>query len=138
MLRHLHDEYYDKFRETCDKYYKQKLTYYYTCIDETLHTITTAIDAKMTDLDQKLKTFDKTIKLSTPFQRHNRTPQKPTSSPIRSTNTPLKQFGAIKTEHATTPIQNFFHHHLKFEHQGDTYFYKIEIFLKTLQKLKSQ
>ena len=49
-----------------------------------------------------------TIKLSTPFQRHNRTPQKPTSSPIRSTNTPLKQFGAIKTEHATTPIQIFF------------------------------
>ncbi len=96
-----------------------------------------SIDSKMTKLDQKIQNLDKKINSTTYFKTNNRTPQKPTSSPIRSTNTPLKQFGATKTVHETTPIQNYFHHNLKFEHQGDTYYLQDRDFLKNSPKIRN-
>ena len=64
------------------------------------------------------------------------TSQKSFSSPICSKSTPIKQFGAMKTPMDTIPIQNFFHHNLKFEHQADVYYLQDKDFLKNAPKIE--
>ena len=42
----------------------------------------------------------------------------------------------MKTTMDTTPIQNFFHHNLKFEHQADVYYLQDKDFLKNSPKIE--
>ena len=70
-----------------------------------------------------------------------KTPQtikSPTSTPVHSSNTrtPLKQFRATQTHRETLPIQNYFQHNLKFEHQGDVYYLQDKDFLKNSPKIE--
>ncbi len=129
-LRHIDGEIYDNFRDRCDLYYKETIKKLNSEIEKTLRHIDNSINTKMNALDQKLKNLEKNTKPTN-------TPLKPTTSPIRSTTTPIKQFGATKTVHDTTPIQNFFHHNLKFEHQGDIYYLQDRDFLKNSPKIEN-
>lgn len=131
MLRHIDGEMYDNFRDRCNLYYKETIKKLNSEIEKTLRTIDISINAKMNTLDQKLKNLEKKNK-------HTNTPSKPTTSPIHPTTTiPIKQFGATKTSYDTTPIQNYFQHNLKFEHQGDIYYLQDKDFLKNSPKIEN-
>ena len=94
MLRHLHDEYYDKFRETCN--------------NQIIYTFPKA---------QPYTT--KTYLITNSFHKYS-----------------IKTIWCNQNGTCNNTNSNFFHHNLKFEHQGDTYFLQDRDFLKNSPKIE--
>ena len=111
-------------------------------IDQALHTLEQTVDKKVSDLldlNNKILQLDhKLNNITTPHKSQICTPETSNSTPIRlmSNSTPISHFGATKTSIDTTPIQNYFHHNLKFKHQGDVYYLQDQDFLKNSPKIE--
>ena len=132
------DDLFNTYREKCEKYHNTKLNNFTSYVTNNLQELSEELDTKLSDLDSKLRAIESKINLlQSPYKPQVSTYQKPSPSPTRSSNTPVKQFGATKTPMNTTPIQNYFHHNLRFEHQSDTYYLQDRDFLKNSPKIET-
>lgn len=142
-LRHIHNESFENFCEQCNSHIEDELTKLEETLQKRLHAFDMEIENKLHTYKTQLNKIEfpsKPTQQKPATQRHFKSPEpsKISSNNIRTTpRTPIGNFGATKTSVDTIPIQNFFQHNLKFEHQGDVYFLQDRDFLKNSPKIET-
>lgn len=141
-IRHIHNEYYDTFCQKCDAYYFEQLERFEKQLQDSLSKYDLELNQRVDSFKKQCQKIEQSVHTVFSHNISNRNKSSNITSPTTPTpvtsrqKTPTKQFGATQSDRNTIPIQNYFNHNLKFEHEGDTYYLQDRDFLKNSPKIE--